>query len=85
MDSDWAVLQNDIARFDPDGKSGADSSLLQRQPTITRLLALADKLEATYARGRTAKLELAQVCFALADLYAPCDATKALNVRSLCR
>jgi hypothetical protein len=56
------------------------TSLANTRPVIARITAFASQIDATYARGRSAKLELSLVVFVLAKLWEPPDTTQALDV-----
>ena len=74
MINQWPALEAEAKRNTP------PSSLTKAKPIIAKLTAFAAKIDATYASGRSAKLELSLVVSCLASLWAPFDTTQALRV-----
>lgn len=74
MVHEWPALEEEVKRH-----FGA-RSLEQVKPIITLLTAFAAKIDATYAQGRSAKLELSMIDFALGGLWLLFDMTQALSV-----
>lgn len=81
MVSQWPILEAEAKKNTFKGNDPL-ASLRKAKPSIDRLTAFAARIDATYARGRSAKLELSLVVFCLADLWAPFDAKKASDVSS---
>lgn len=79
MANQWPSLEAEAKRNTSDTNAPL-SFLTKAKPSIARLTAFAAKIDATYAQGRTAKLELSLVVLCLADLWAPFDATQAIKV-----
>jgi hypothetical protein len=74
MINQWPSLEAEAKKNTP------PSSLTKAKPIIAQLTAFATKIDATYARGRSAKLELSLIVFCLADMWAPFDSNQALKV-----
>jgi hypothetical protein len=79
MVGQWPSLEAEAKR-NTSQRNAPLSSLTKAKPIIAQLTAFAARIDATYAQGRSAKLELSLVVFCLADLWAPFDATQALKV-----
>jgi hypothetical protein len=83
MVNEWPALESEAVTHTGISNTQQGTAALRRRSIITRLAAFADKIDATYARGRSAKLELSQVSLVLADLWSSLDPTKALKVSVL--
>ena len=79
MANQWPSLEAEAKRNTSETNAPL-SFLTKAKPSIARLTAFAAKIDATYARERSAKLELSLVVLCLADLWAPFDATQAIKV-----
>jgi hypothetical protein len=83
MVEEWPALQSEANAHIKGSSNKGKASVPKKKLTIDRLAAFASKVDATYASGRSMKLELSQVVFVLADVWASIDLKEAIKVSSI--
>jgi hypothetical protein len=83
MSDEWPALEAEAQIHTRDIASVKGLPSVKVKSIITRLVHFSSRIDATYAPGRSAKLYLSQVQFALADLWASYNASDALRVSAV--